>query len=63
MKLTKKGKNTLATIGGILLGCATALSTIKWEEGFTPNNIMMAIISLVSFLGGFLTTFKGKDNG
>ena len=61
MKLTKKGKDNLATIGGILVGIATALSTIEWEDGFTIKNIMMSLISLASVFGGYLTTFKHED--
>ncbi len=58
MKLTKKGKDNLATIGGLIVGIATALATINWEQGFTTANVMGAVISVASVLGGFLTTFK-----
>lgn len=61
MKLTKKSKNLLATIGGLLVGSATALTGIDWSEGFTQHNIIMAVLALASFFGGFMTTFKHAE--
>lgn len=61
MKVTKRGKNTLATIGGLLVGAATALAGIDWSDGFTQHNIIMGMLALASFLGGFMTTFKHAE--
>ena len=58
MRLTKKSKNILATFGGLLLGAATALAGIDWSDGFTQHNIIMGVLALASFFGGYMTTFK-----
>lgn len=61
MKLTKKSKNLLASIGGLLVGAATALAGIDWTDGFTQHNIIMGMLALASFFGGYMTTFKHSE--
>lgn len=63
-KLTKKlMADWGATVSGLIVAIATAWSTINWKEFDIQKEYPHLIITAMIAVGGYLSTFKIKENG
>ena len=62
MKLTKKGRNNLATIAGWVVAITTSWLLIDWATfEFNKHNIAVLFLSTLNAIAGHATTLIGKD--